>query len=164
MALHPSDMISDRLRELYGYWRERCLDDRPMPRSRLDPVELAGLLPNLMFLEVPAGGEIRFRLAGGEIEERYGRSLRGRLLSEIFPMVQRKDTSHQWAEIVVDARPKYRRGPMAFPQERVYEAERLLLPLSGADRDVCYILGGVFYLPVPGNSFEAVAISGDLEE
>ncbi len=155
--------VSDRLRELYDYWAARCAAGRPMPRAALDPVDLAPLLPNLMMLEVPAdGGELRFRLAGDEIEDRYGRSLRGRRLSETFQMVRRRDTSHQWTEIVADGRPKYRRGPMAFPGDRVFEAERLLLPLSDEARPVSHILGAVYYLPLPASAFEATAVSGSL--
>lgn len=164
MTLQPDAFVHDELRDLLAYWRQRCEADRPMPRSRLDPMELAPFLPHLMVLEVPAdGSEIRFRLAGQEIEERYGHSLRGRRLSETFPMVRRKDTSHQWAEIVDDARPKYRRGPMAFPEDRVFEAERLLLPLSSGERRVSHILGGVYYLPLQPGAFQAVAVAGTLE-
>lgn len=161
MKIAPTTFVNDRLRELYAYWRARCQSGRPMLRSRLDPVDLAPQLPNLMLLEVTdRGEEIRFRLAGDEIESRYGRSLRGRTITEVFPLVRRKDTSHQWAEILRDARPKYRRGPMAFPGGLVYEAERLLLPLSDGKRDVRYILGAVYYLPLPKEAFEAVAIDG----
>ena len=78
-------------------------------------------------------------------------------------MVRRRDTSHQWAEIVRDAKPKYRRGPMAFPEDRVFEAERLLLPLSEGERDVRYILGAVYYLPLPPAAFEAATIDGTLD-
>lgn len=164
MSLQPDAFVHDQLRDLLAYWRQRCSGDWPMPRSSLDPVELGQFLPHLMFLEVPAdGSEIRFRLAGQEIEDRYGHSLRGRALSETFPLVRRKDTSHQWAEIVADARPKYRRGPMAFPHDRVFEAERLLLPLSTGDRRVSHILGGVYYLPLGPDAFQAVAVAGTLE-
>ncbi|MEX2629924.1 MAG: PAS domain-containing protein [Tistlia sp.] len=165
MSAEWPPFVNPKLTVLYRYWRQRCLEDGPMPRSRLDPVELPGLLSNLMVLEVPAdGGEIRFRLAGEEIEQRYGRSLRGLRLSDIFPMVRRKDTSHQWAEILRDARPKYRRGPMAFPEGRVYEAERLLLPLSEGERRVSHILGAIYYLPLSPQAFEDVAVVATLED
>lgn len=164
LTLDPGSFLDERLRALHDYWRRSCLDGKPMARARLDPVDLPGLLSNLMIVEVPAdGSEPRFRLAGAEIEDRYGRSLRGLRLSETFPMVRRRDTSHQWAEILVDARPKYRRGPMAFPEGRVFEAERLLLPLSEGERRVSHILGAICYLPLSPQAFEQVAVVGSLE-
>lgn len=145
-----------RLHRLYNFWDSRRLaDGRPMPRSALDPVALGPILTNVLLIEVAETAQqdylpmMRFRVAGDEIESRYGRSLRGAALHETFPLVRRADTSHQWSEIVRDGRPKYRRGPMEFPDNRTFEAERLLLPLSCGERVTAFILGAIFYLPMP---------------
>jgi hypothetical protein len=52
---------------------------------------------------------------------------------------------------------------MAFPEGRVFEAERLLLPLSEGERRVSHILGAVCYLPLSPQAFEQVAVVGTLE-
>jgi len=164
--MHLAEIGNCRLHELYRFWESRCLPDgRPMPRCALDPVELGSLLTNVLLLEVEATRQegylplMRFRVAGDEIESRYGRSLRGAALHETFPLVRRTDTSHQWSEILRDRRPKYRRGPMMFPDDRTFEAERLLLPLSSGDRDVAFILGAIFYLPMPPEGHETATFA-----
>lgn len=157
------------IHRLYRFWEgRRQPDGRPMLRCDLDPVDLGPILSNIMLLEVeePCRQDylplMRFRVAGDEIETRYGRSLRGAALHETFPLVRRTDTSHQWSEILRDQRPKYRRGPMVFPDDRSFEAERLLLPLSAKGRDVAFILGAIFYLPMPAEGDETETEACDL--
>lgn len=165
-----ADLGNERLHLLYNYWRERCPPDgRPMPRAALDPIPLGPLLPYIMLIEVVSPGEagsfpdMRFRLVGDEIEGRYGRSLKGAMLDETFPLVQRSDTSHQWSEILTDWTPKYRRGPMNFPNGRRFEAERLLLPLSQEEAPVAFLLGAIFYQPLATDQDEHQTVAGDLE-
>jgi hypothetical protein len=159
-----SEMRSSRLHRLLDLWISgRTPDGRPMPREAFDPLDVPRLLSGILLLEVVDGGrDIVFRVAGDEVESRYGRSLNGRSISETFPLVQRGDTSHQWQEIVEDALPKYRRGPMSFPGSRAFMAERLIVPLSAGPIDVAFILGFVGYLPMPPRDFEAVAVAGTI--
>lgn len=154
--MYLAEIENRGIHQLYHFWKSRLLPDgRPMPRSALDPMELGPILTNIMLLEVEAPQQddrlplMRFRIAGDEIESRYGRSLRGAALHETFPLVRRTDTSHQWSEIFRDLQPKYRRGPMRFPDERAFEAERMILPVSSGERDIAFILGAIFYLPMP---------------
>lgn len=166
-----AEIANPRIHTLYRFWdRHRLPDGRPMPRSAVDPTELAPLLANVMLLQVVDPGredeqppELRFRLAGDEIERRYGRSLRGAALQEIFPLVHRGDTSQQWADILRDKKPKYRRGPMIFPDQRRFEAERVIFPLSAGKKDVGYILGAIFYLPLRSAVDSLATEAGDLD-
>lgn len=165
------EIANPQIHRLYHLWQDRQLPDgRPMPREALDPIELGTLLPNVMLLEVEEVRQgrqlpmVRFRVAGDEIEARYGCSLRGSSLHETFPLVRRTDTSHQWSEILRDGRPKYRRGPMRFPDDQVFEAERLLLPLSQGERDVAFILGAIFYLRMAVDGERSETRVGDLRE
>lgn len=151
-----AEIANPKITTLYRFWQRRRLPDgRPMPRAALDPGDLTVLLPNLLLLQLvdsAAGPDgLRIRLAGDAIEQRYGRSLRGLPLRQTFGLVRRDDTSAQWAAVLRDARPKYRRGPMHFPDGRSFEAERLILPLSGEAPGVAFLLAGLFYLPLgPG--------------
>lgn len=140
---------NDCLKRLYDYWRQRSVDGRPMPRQALDPLEIRSLLANIVLVEVIDGGaDLRIRLAGDEIESRYGLSLRGLSIRETFAMVSRRDTSHQWFDMLVDGQPRYRWGPMLYPDDMMFVSERLLLPLAGADGGTSHILGGIYYLPL----------------
>jgi len=149
-----AEIANPKITTLYRFWeRHRLADGRPMPRAALDPGDLAGLLPNLLLLQVvdPAAGPagLCIRLAGDAIEQRYGRSLRGLPLTRTFDLVRRDDTSQQWTAVLRDARPQYRRGPMQYPDGRRFESERLILPLSGEVSCVEFLLAALFYLPLP---------------
>jgi hypothetical protein len=137
------------LRALYTYWRKGRIEGRPMQRQALDPLEIRSLLANIVLAEVvDDGADLRIRLAGDEIESRYGLSLRGLSIRETFSMVSRQDTSHQWFHLLLDGRPRYRCGPMLYPDDMMFISERLLLPLSGANGEISHVLGGIYYLPL----------------
>jgi len=147
------------LERLYRYWRARLDGARQiMPASSLDPVELGRLLPNVLLVEVvepryraaPSprrrlGDNLIFRVAGDEIERRFRRSLRGLSLADAAVMLLRYESLTQWHEILVDAKPKYRHGPIEFPEDPPCLAEQLLLPMAADHAGVSHILGGVFY-------------------
>lgn len=160
----PTEISSAAARTLYEYWRDkgRALG-RPMARRDLDPTEFCAFLPNILLIEV-VGGELRFRIAGDEVEKRYGLSLRGRPVSDTFRLVRRKDTSSQWSEIMSDGRPKYRRGPMRFPDGRTFVAERILMPMSNDGKGVHHIFGAIFYEPVGTWEYDEVVTCGDIED
>lgn len=165
--LRVGQVASPTIQRLHDYWLSHAEPDGLMPREAFDPVDLGALLANVLFIEVaPKSDDLKIRVAGQEIEERYGRSLRGLSVFETFPLVRRKDTSHQWSEILSDGLPKYRRGPMVFPNGRVFESERIMLPLSARDTEarseVAYILAAIFYRPLQIENLEMTAISATL--
>jgi hypothetical protein len=165
--LRIGQVPNSQIRWTFDYWRERRVEDRLMPRDSFDPVHLGSMLSNVLFVEVRRDPhDLSIRVAGQEVEDRYGRSMRGMSIYETFPIVRRKDTSHQWSEILVDGEPKYRRGPMVFPNERVFEAERVLLPMcdlaGGRSDEVAFILGLIFYAPLTSDDLELTAISATL--
>lgn len=161
MIVRLSQLENPRVARIYRYWKERCGPNGLMDRQRLDPLDLRDLLPNVLLVDIESDG-MRCRIAGMAIESRYGRSLKGVAISETFDMVQRKDTSHQWREIQSDRKPKYRCGPMAFPNADVCEAERVLLPLSSSGASVDHILGAIFYRPLKPSAFEERVVAGTL--
>jgi hypothetical protein len=165
--LRVGQVPNPKVRWLFEYWDGQRNERRLMPRQSFDPVHLGGMLSNVLFVERHfAPPDLRIRVAGQEVEDRYGRSMRGMSIYETFPIVKRKDTSHQWAEILADGQPKYRRGPMLFPNDRAFEAERLLLPLSDGRLDgreeVAYILGLIFYAPLLAENLTLTAVSATL--
>ena len=147
------------LERLYRYWRARLdRERRIMPASALDPVELGRLLPNVLLVAVVEpryrvatspqrrlGDNLVVRVAGDEIERRFRRSLRGLSIADAAVMLLRYESLTQWHDILVDAKPKYRHGPIQFPEEPLCLAEQLLLPMAADAAGVSHILGGVFY-------------------
>lgn len=171
--LRVGQVRNAQVRWLFDYWRGAKADRLLMPRTAFDPVDLGGMLSNVLFVQVTRDPlDLLVRVAGQEVEDRYGRSMRGMSIYETFPIVRRKDTSHQWSEILADGQPKYRRGPMVFPNDRVFECERIMLPLGEAEPAPCdrleervgYILAAIFYQPLDLENLELTAVSATLIE
>jgi hypothetical protein len=161
MVINLTDIANPKIHRLFAYWKDRCDGERLMTRDAINPLELRDVLANLFLVEVgPQPTDLRFLIAGSEMEDRYGRSLRGTPVSTTFGLVSRRDTSHQWSETATDRKPRYRCGPMGFPNEDVFIAERLMLPLSADGTRVDHIFGAVFYASLKRSAFEATAIVG----
>jgi len=78
------DVQSPRIRELYEYWRSKCNDVVPPPRSAIEPAEIRPLLPFLLLSEVasaPFG--IRYRLVGTAVVRAHGDDFTGRTHGEV---------------------------------------------------------------------------------
>lgn len=58
--------------EWWTYWHGLPRTGLLPNRSALDPVDIKPLLPNMMVFDLSRPEEVRFRLAGTEIAERYG--------------------------------------------------------------------------------------------
>lgn len=68
----------------YVYWL-RLSESRLPRREEIDPIAVAGILSNIMLLDVLDGGQdFRYRLAGSAVEANFGGSLKGVVLSDIL--------------------------------------------------------------------------------
>jgi hypothetical protein len=78
-----ADVISPRIRALYDYWKSKCADVVPPPRSAIEPAEIRPLLPYLLLTELsePSPGEpirIAYRLVGTQVVRWHGEDFTGR--------------------------------------------------------------------------------------
>jgi hypothetical protein len=126
---------------LYRYWVSKCVDGRPPRRIELDvPVELPGLLPNLMLVET-VGDKLRYRLVGSAIWDRYGMDLTGSWIEE------RNPAEAEWRATLVlvrdDRAPRLLSSPVPGAQGRLHVA--VALPLLDDTDTVHQILAGAFY-------------------
>lgn len=120
------------LRALFAYWDARR-GDRPMPaRSDLDPLDIPGLLRNLILLDVSHDPlRFRVRLYGTEVTDLRGRDLTGRYLYEGEPTAIGDQTRPWNLETVKTRRPHYVSGPFNdISDGRSGTFYRLGLPLS----------------------------------
>ena len=69
-------MFHSNTERLIDYWRTRKTGEASPPRSAIDPIELATLLPQTIILGRLAPGRHVFRLAGGLVTDLHGRDLR----------------------------------------------------------------------------------------
>jgi hypothetical protein len=127
---------------LYDWWQNRR-GERAMPaRAELDPVELKSILPDLVLIDVrpvPGGGPghaFAYRLAGTEIDSRFGIRLTG-LTVEQLPFGDAGASIRQQYETAVrEKRPVSCSHRVVVGGERYVEYERLVVPLSGDGPDV----------------------------
>ena len=70
------DVKSPRIRALHDYWRSKCNDVVPPPRSAIEPAEIRPLLPYLLLTELTAAPfAIVYRLVGTAVVRWHGEDL-----------------------------------------------------------------------------------------
>ena len=73
------DVKSPRIRELHDYWKSKCNDIVPPPRSAIEPAEIRTLLPYLLLAELGAEPlRISYRLVGTAVVRWHGEDFTGR--------------------------------------------------------------------------------------
>lgn len=84
-ATETMPFTDPRLEQAYEYWRRKAAG-RKLPRRRdIDPIEIPKLLPDVMLVDVEAGGRYRYRLIGTENVMAQGIRATGRYLDEVLP-------------------------------------------------------------------------------
>jgi hypothetical protein len=147
-----------QLCRLLAFWAERCGSDGLPSKRTLDPILLFTLLPYLILVEVLRDGEdFRIRLAGSEIEDRFGLSLRGLSVYDANRGVESPDTTGQWRESYSRCCPYYRRGPVRLHDSRHFNYCRLILPIAdndGPQDRPAFLLAGAMLQPVTRKEWE----------
>jgi hypothetical protein len=131
-------------RELYSYWRGLESQGGPPSRADIDPpLQIPRLLPNLMLIDA-IDGRFRMRLVGSEVARRAGRDPTGLNLDPRVITDRGVPAFVGFLQKTVETR-----CPVIYSVEpgsqTAFGATGLLLPLSGPDRDITMILGGLFY-------------------
>jgi hypothetical protein len=121
-------------------WWQAKRGARAMPaRAELDPGELKAILPNLLLIDVsaaPAGAGHSFtcRLAGTEIDSRFGVPLTGRSLDQAPFGDARAAIRQEYETAVAQRRPIFCSHSVVVGG-RYVEYDRLAVPLSGKAED-----------------------------
>lgn len=126
--------------DLLSYW-ERLRAGRVAPsRSEIDPREITSALEHTFILEYRSIGDIRFRLAGMQLNDLLGMDLRGMPARSLIALEDRND----FEDILVDllAEPKI----VELRLENVTDdgrstARMLLLPMQNDRGEIARILG-----------------------
>jgi hypothetical protein len=73
------EVQSPRIRALHDYWKSKCNDVVPPPRSAIEPAEIRSLLPFLLLTELAADPPgIVYRLVGTQVARWHGEDFTGR--------------------------------------------------------------------------------------
>ena len=137
-------IADERLRALFGYWREKR-GDRAMPaRADLDPLEIPTLLPIVGLIDVLDGGaRFRYRLVGTEMVDMDGHDPTGRFLDQVLPDSGYADyLIGLFREVARERRPLYGESDFRGQGRIERRVRRLFMPLSYDGRSVDMIFGG----------------------
>lgn len=123
-------------RVLFDWWHSKR-GERAMPgRAELDPIELKAILPTLLLIDVaPAasgsGHTFSCRLAGTEIDDRFGLRLTGLSLEQMPLGEARAVIQQQYETAVAEIRPVFCTHSLMMG-DRYVEYDRMVVPLGGA--------------------------------
>lgn len=156
--LSTRDIVGDGL----AYWN-RIRGTRRMPaRADLNPMEIPGLLPYVMLVDVlhePL--DFRFRLLGTAHDQIVRGDYRGRRFSELSHSAPGNPIWDQYARVVAERQPV--RDLVSYVGPEAYlprELEHCLMPLSADDEavDMIFVVAAIGRVRLPADEmFEPVA-------
>lgn len=121
-------------RRLADYLAAKAPPGKLPGRKHIDPLELRGLLPGVMLIDVipQASGEPRYRirLVGTEVVAIQGSDATGKYVDEILTAEDGAELIRGYGEIVRTREPQYRRGGVATPGREHVPYERIAFPLA----------------------------------
>ena len=143
MPLDLSGITDPRLIRAYDYWN-RIRGDRPMPSRRdIRPRDIQSLLPHIFLVDVLREPmRFRIRLAGTEVNSRFGEELTGQALEEIDLGTEAPRGLEIYAATVTEREPTLSMADYTRADGRPMRYRRLLCPLS-TDGYVIDMLFGV---------------------
>jgi hypothetical protein len=118
-----------------------------MPRyADFRPADVSWILGKLYIMDVIDGGaDYRFRLLGAALAGLHGCDHTGRLLSEVEYPGLKNALVPELETVRALRKPLYFRGRVVWQSGESFAAEKLLVPMSGADGELAVVLGAVHY-------------------
>lgn len=121
------------LLNLAAYWCAKRGGHPLPPRAAIDPLDMPRrLLPHLALVEPTGhGSEIRFRLVGTELVQRFGRDATGKTSTDLYPDSEyRRYVEQIYSGVIERAQPLYIDNTRRFMDEGSGRVRRLLLPVA----------------------------------
>lgn len=137
------------LLNLAAYWSGKR-DGHPLPpRSAIDPLDMPRrLLPHLALIE-PTGQdlEVRFRLVGTELVQRFRRDATGKTTRDLYPQASdyRSYMEQIYSSVIQRAQPLYVDNTRRFTEEGGGRVRHLLLPVAAetGDTHAAFVLSSI---------------------
>jgi hypothetical protein len=161
----PANAVEPEFAELLRYWDSRRQGDRLPARADIEPLDLRGLLPHLLLLDVERAGDdlrFRFRVAGTAFTTLIGRDVTGLHVDELGPSDRVTPVQDGLAAIVRTGRPCYLAGRPTLHNDRFARVKRLGVPLATDGRAVDMILAVWLVLPQLATTELDPEIGGDV--
>jgi hypothetical protein len=138
------DSISARLQpaaqKLLAAWLQLPRPDIVPARAAFDPSEIAGILPVISLIERASADEWRMRLAGTELERRWGRDLGGLTYAEVLSPQAVTVTHCEFEAICRQPCGSWSLRSLDLRSGRRLHTETLRLPLRSRNGEVSLIL------------------------
>lgn len=133
-------------REVYAYWRSKCVGDRLPSRQDIDPTDIPGLLHTIFLVDVirtpgHAALGFRFRLAGSGHFEINGCEITGRTIDETFDPGVVPAVRAAYSQVVETRSPQVARSHAGIKGREHVRIDRILLPLASDGQTVDMLLG-----------------------
>ncbi|MFC3228825.1 PAS domain-containing protein [Marinibaculum pumilum] len=148
VPLDLSGVSDPRLVRAFDYW-DRIRGDRRMPSRRdIQPKDIKALLPHVFLVDVLRHPpRFRIRLAGTEVNNRFGTDLTGRFLDELDLGSRQQAILAAYAATVDAGEPSLDSEEYLRRDGRPLRYRRLLCPLSSDGRTVDMLFGVLAGLP-----------------
>lgn len=140
----PDTIVTDRLRptarDLLAAWSALPRRDGVPARADFDPMAVRQILPVVSLLERVDAGEWRIRLAGTEIERRWGRALTGLCYTDIMAPAAATSTLCEFDALCNQPCGSWSLRHLELTSGRRIDVETLRLPMRAADGSISLIL------------------------
>jgi hypothetical protein len=130
------DVQSPRIRQLHGYWKSKCNDVVPPPRSAIEPAEIRLLLPFLLLAELHAEPfRITYRLVGTAVARAHGDDFTGRDHDAVSSLAE-SGIDASYRRVLTSARPVFGKTGLYAGDNSWIPFEYALFPLSDNGKTV----------------------------
>lgn len=138
---------SPTLRAVARWWVQAYLAGRAVPsRRRIDLPALRHALPYVWLVEyLPDRDAFRYRLAGEHVNDTFGYSLRGKLLSDVIEPHMLATVRARYVHALRTPGAVHATGRVYARTGRFREGERLILPLAEDGSAATHLLGVTVY-------------------
>jgi len=134
------DRLRPAARDLLAAWSVLPRHDRVPARADFDPMAIPHILPIVSLIERVDESEWRMRLAGTEIERRWGRTLTGLGYTDIMAPAAAASTLCEFEAICRLPCASWSMRHLELSSGRRLDVETLRLPLRAADGNVSLIV------------------------
>lgn len=124
------DVHSLRIRQLHDYWKSKCSDVAPPPRSAIEPAEIRPLLPYLILAELSASPfRISYRLVGTAVARWHADDFTGRDHASVASLAK-SGIEDSYARVLAGAAPVFGRTGLDAGDQSWIGFEYAIFPLS----------------------------------
>ena len=124
------DVRAPRIRQLHDYWKSKCSDVAPPPRSAIEPADIRPLLPYLVLTELSAEPlRISYRLVGTAVARIHGDDFTGREHQTVASLSE-SGLEESYRKVMATAAPVFGRTALYAGDQSWIGFDYAIFPLS----------------------------------